>query len=250
MAKRLRVLVWTDAAGAPAPGRKLAYPEGIHECIAGFLNESEDIEAVAAAAEETPLRPDALAAYDALVLWGHGRPISPDIQRGIVACVERGELGVVGLHSILIFHVNPLLVGSLFGQTRRYMWEDGVRMRFTPTRPHPIFEGVGAFELKDEAYYEPLGLVEGFQTLLVMQTLDEERTPQAYHPEKNRYEIERVSTANLATRAAWTYRVGLGRSFYFQPGHETDATYRRPVVQRILTQAVRWAARREARGAA
>lgn len=34
---------------------------------------------------------------------------------------------------------------------------------------------------------------------------------------------------------------GLGKVFYFQPGHETNPTFHNPYVQRVLVNAVRWA---------
>ena len=116
-------------------------------------------------------------------------------------------------------------------------------MRYTVTKEHPIFEGVTSFDILDEAYYEPYGLVEGFDTLLTMEVPDcEERDSHIYHPELNKYELVKFRVAGLVTRAAWTYQVGKGRSFYFQPGHETDPTYRNPVVQQIIARAVAWAA--------
>lgn len=43
-------------------------------------------------------------------------------------------------------------------------------------------------------------------------------------------------------RSGITYRRGYGKVFYFQPGHETHPTYYNPDVQRIITNAVHWAA--------
>ncbi len=238
-----RVLVWTDAAGLHTDERPIAYPEGIHNCIAGVLNATGDFDATPVAVDEAPLTPESLDSYQALVMWGHGRPIGLPAQQNIVRQVEAGKIGIVGLHSILIFHSNPLLVGSLFGQTGRYGWEDGVPMRFTATRTHPAFDGIESFDLVDEAYYEPFGLAEGSQTLLTMQVPNcKERDSHIYHPERNCYEVGKNPVEGLVSRAAWTYRVGKGRSFYLQPGHETDPTYRSPVVQRIVARAANWVA--------
>ena len=43
-------------------------------------------------------------------------------------------------------------------------------------------------------------------------------------------------------RSGVCYRRGRGRIFYFQPGHETYPTYYVPEIERILVNAVRWAA--------
>ena len=36
---------------------------------------------------------------------------------------------------------------------------------------------------------------------------------------------------------------GIGKVFYFRPGHETVGTYFNPIVQKILFNAVKWAAK-------
>jgi len=244
MADKKRVLVWTDAAGLHTAERPIAYPEGIHQVVVDFLNKTGEFEAEAFAVDEKCLEPASLDKYQAIVMWGHGRPISPEAQMSVVTQVESGKIGMVGLHSILNYFRNPLLVGRLFGQTEHYGWEDGVPMRYTVAKKdHPIFEGVESFEIKDEAYYEPYGLVEGAEVLLNMEVPDcETRQSRVFDFTTGKYEVKDFRVAGLVTRAAWTYQVGLGRSFYLQPGHETDPTYREPVVQGIIARAVRWAA--------
>jgi trehalose utilization protein len=43
-------------------------------------------------------------------------------------------------------------------------------------------------------------------------------------------------------RSGCTYRRGQGKIFYFRPGHETYPTYHNKEVQRVIANAVRWAA--------
>jgi trehalose utilization protein len=43
-------------------------------------------------------------------------------------------------------------------------------------------------------------------------------------------------------RSGCCYRRGRGRLFYFRPGHETNLSYHNPDVQRVIRNAVRWAA--------
>ncbi|HYD66422.1 ThuA domain-containing protein, partial [Azospirillum sp.] len=43
-------------------------------------------------------------------------------------------------------------------------------------------------------------------------------------------------------RSGCAWRRGLGRIFYFRPGHETFPTYHHPGVRRVILNAVRWAA--------
>ena len=42
-------------------------------------------------------------------------------------------------------------------------------------------------------------------------------------------------------RSGCCWHRGLGKVFYFQPGHETNPTFHNPYVQRVLVNAVRWA---------
>jgi len=241
---RKRILVWTDSAGLHAPERPIAYKEGIHEAVAGLLNASGQFEAVPFAETEECFAPDSLDTYRAIVMWAHGRPLSLETQGTIVRQVESGKAGIVGLHSVLICTRYPILVPRLFGQTARYGWEDGVAMRYTAARKdHPITEGMGSFELTDEAYYEPLGLVEGAEVILTMEVPScETRTSHVYNFQTGRFDTKEFRVAGLVSRAAWTYEIGLGRAFYFQPGHETEPTYRNPLVQGLITRAVAWVA--------
>jgi trehalose utilization protein len=43
-------------------------------------------------------------------------------------------------------------------------------------------------------------------------------------------------------RAGACFHRGAGKVFYFQPGHETCKSFYNPYVQRVITNAVRWAA--------
>ncbi|MCC6856885.1 MAG: ThuA domain-containing protein, partial [Microbacteriaceae bacterium] len=43
-------------------------------------------------------------------------------------------------------------------------------------------------------------------------------------------------------RSGCCYTRGKGRIFYFRPGHETYPTYHHPDVQKVIANAVRWAA--------
>ena len=46
-------------------------------------------------------------------------------------------------------------------------------------------------------------------------------------------------------RSGCCYQRGLGKVFYFQPGHEENPTYHIPEVQKIINNAVHWAAPNE-----
>jgi trehalose utilization protein len=42
-------------------------------------------------------------------------------------------------------------------------------------------------------------------------------------------------------RSGCTFTRGLGKIFYFAPGHETYPTYHDPIVQKVIVNAVAWA---------
>ncbi|NCO37616.1 MAG: hypothetical protein COZ06_09595 [Armatimonadetes bacterium CG_4_10_14_3_um_filter_66_18] len=244
MPDKIRALCWTDASGLHTQQRPIAYEEGIHNAVADFLNASGDFEATAVATADEVFQSNGLSQYEVVLMWAHGRPVSLEAQHNLVRHVEAGRLGFVGLHSVLMFPSYPVLVGRLLGQTGRYGWEDGVPMRFTVAAPeHPIVEGIESFELSDEAYYEPFGLVEGAEVLLTMEVCETApRRSQLYNHALGRYEQVQHQVEGVVSRAAWTYRAGEGRVVYFQPGHETDPTYRNLLVQQLLHRAARWVA--------
>ena len=85
---------------------------------------------------------------------------------------------------------------------------------------HPIAEGLGRyFELPgEETYGEPFSIPEPDKLLLI-----------------GNY------SGGEVFRSGVTFRRGRGRIFYFQPGHEEYPIYHHPDIQRIITNAVRWA---------
>lgn len=246
MSAEIRVLVWTSESGLSTASRPIAYKEGIHKVIAGFLSEAGDIEPVAVSGDREALTASKLKGYDCLVLWAHGEPISEEVQKDIINAVESGSIGVVGLHSILVFRAYPRLVGKLFGYTTDNIWEDEITMKVSPSQtPHPILDGVEEFEVDDEAYFEPLSLAEDVRALLSMRVVGRDFcNPNVPDYETGVGKKVKIDVRELQTRVGWTREPGLGRTFYLQPGHEMNPTYLNRTVQRVIINAVRWVSRR------
>ncbi len=197
------------------------YPDGMHECIASTLNADSGITAETATLQqpEHGLSEERLAETDVLFWWGHAAhgDVSDDVVERVARHVWQG-MGFVALHSSHFSKVFMRLMGSPCNLTWR---EAGERERLWLTSPgHPIAAGLpDCFELEyEEMYGEPFGVPEPEETVFVSWFQGGE-----------------------VFRSGLTYRRGAGRVFYFRPGHETYPTYHDANVQRVLTNAAKWA---------
>ncbi|MDR0554681.1 MAG: ThuA domain-containing protein [Treponema sp.] len=219
---RIRVTVWNEYGdGQKKPPVSDVYPEGLHETIAGFLNKDKGITAKTAVLSdpEQGLSEDALNNTDVLVWWGHMNHHLVEDQNvaRVVEHVLRG-MGVVFLHSA---HISKPFK-ALLGTSGHLSWREAdERTRLWAVNPaHPIAEGVPVNFVIDheEMYSEPFGIPEPQTTVF----------------------ISWFQGGNVF-RSGVTFQRENGRIFYFQPGHETNPTYHNEVVQRVITNAVKWA---------
>ncbi len=127
-------------------------------------------------------------------------------------------MGFIALHSAHFAKPFKLLMGT----SCSLRWRDNEYERVWCVNPgHPIAGGIPPyFELENEEMYG-----EFFDI------------PQ---PESLVFTGWFRSGEVFRSGCCWTR--GLGRVFYFQPGHETNPTYHNPIIQRIICNAVRWAA--------
>lgn len=196
------------------------YPDGIHGCIADFLGRNDDINVVTATLSrpENGLTEEILANTDVLIWWGHWDHEA--VLDSVAARVQRhvlGGMGLVALHSAHHSKVMRLLLGT----TLNLRWRHGDRERVWCVNPsHPIAKGVPPqFELKQEEMYgEPFDIPEPLETVFLG-----------------------WFSGGEVFRSGVTFRRGNGRIFYFQPGHEEYPIYHNENVQKVITNAVRWA---------
>jgi trehalose utilization protein len=223
MAEKIRVTVWNEYRHEREnPKVAAVYPQGIHAVLAAALNAQADIAAATATLDEPDngLGEKVLAGTDVLVWWGHKAhdAVADATVDRVQTAVLKG-MGLVVLHS---GHFSKIF-RRLMGTTCQLMWrEAGERELLWTARPgHPILAGVPNPVVLEhtEMYGEPFDIPEPDETVLISNFAGGE-----------------------VFRSGVTYRRGAGKVFYFRPGHETYPIYYDPIVQRILINAVRWAA--------
>ncbi len=203
------------------------YPEGMHACIAGALNEVDGISATTATLQEDEhgLPAERLMQTDVLIWWGHAA--HGDVADAVVDRIADqvwGGMGLILLHSAHFSKIFKKLMGTPCSLTWR---EAGERERLWVTsRQHPIARGLpDHFELEQEEMYgEPFAVPEPLETVFI-----------GWFP------------GGEVFRSGLTYRRGAGNIFYFQPGHETYPTYHDANVRKVIANAVKWAANPETR---
>jgi trehalose utilization protein len=245
----INVLVWDEN---PKHAPKEVYPRNIRGAVADGLRDlgGAKVSVVEANLDEPDqgITEDRLSTADVLLWWGHARhgEVKQEVADAVKKHVHERGLGLIVLHSghySKVFKTVLDSTGHLFGGWREGYF-DAEPEEITVCAPkHPIAAGVDDFVLpSEEMYGAPFGApspeVVVFQSyfpangeyfpsfaLTVGKGLNEERTSPNRKPTDEGFE-------------------GIGRVFYFRPGHETFPTYFNPNIQRILWNAVQWAAHR------
>ena len=194
------------------------------EVICGFLNTTDDLDA------QLETQKDLLASTDLngfdVCVFGTGftrtrkdkdgtlirePDLTPEQEDGLFAFVGSGK-GLVGMHGTA-WWVNARAVSLIGGHAN---WHPP-GLKFTVNvsdEDHPVTKGISDFEVDDEIYMS------------------------AWEPD-----IQILATAEWNDRQhpiAWVKSFEQGRVFYTALGHTAD-TFRRPTMQTLVTQGVRWA---------
>ena len=219
----IRVTVWNEFRHEKSDEAvQKVYPKGIHEAIAEFLGKNEDIEVktITLDDENCGITDELLQNTDVMIWWGHiaHGDVPDEIAIKVKEAVLRG-MGIIFLHSA--HHSKPFKL--LMGTTCNLGWRESndKERLWVLDHNHPIMEGIKDryFELPaEETYMEPFGIPDPDKLLLIGWYNGGEvfRSGCCYHREN-------------------------GKIFYFQPGHETFPTFYDANVQKIITNAVRWA---------
>ncbi len=216
----INVTVWNEDSVATTKEEVLAvYPQGINGALKNFLKENDNFNVRIANLEEPEcgLPDELLNNTDVLIWWGHCKHerVPDELVKKIHNRVLCG-MGLICLHSAHFSH--PFI--SLMGTTCSLKWREGDRERLWTVMPnHPIAKGVPEYvELEQEEMYG-----ERFDI-----------------PQPDELIFLGWFKGGEVFRSGCVWNKGLGKVFYFQPGHESNPTYHNEHIQKIITNAVNY----------
>ena len=196
------------------------YPNGIHSVLADFIKEDDICVRIATLdMPEHGLTQDVLDNTDVLVWWAHCAhdQLSDEIANRVHERILRG-MGFVALHSS--HYAKPFRM--LMGTTCNLSWRDDDRARVWCVNPyHPIAQGLPAsFDIETEEMYGEYFDVPAPDELVFLIWY----------------------AGGELFRGGMTYKRGYGKIFFFSPGHEEYPVYYNENIQKVIKNAVRWAA--------
>ena len=199
---------------------KAIYPEGIHKVLADFIGKDIECQIKCFTTDDVNegLTDAVLDDTDVILWWGHAyHQLVSDETAKRVSDHVLGGMGAVFLHSS--HKAKPFM--NLMGTTCNLRWrEEAEREILWVTDPtHPVAAGIpDHFELEHEETYGELFDIPQPDALVF---------------------ISWFSGGNVF-RSGCAYKRGMGRIFYFQPGHETFPTYKDGTIQKVINNAVKW----------
>ena len=220
---KIRVTIWNEFRHEKMDEEcNKIYPGGLHNVLKKYLEVNEDFEITLAALDDPDqgLPDEVLNNTDVLMWWGHmsHHEVDDALVARILDRVRREGMGFIAMHSSHASKPFDQLVGS----TGSLSWGENVNeIMWTLLPSHPIAKGIPAnFHLEsEELYSEPFCIGNPDDVVFA-----------------GWYE-----TGNVM-RSGVTFQRGLGKIFYFQPGHEYCHSFHNKYVIQILAKAIRWAA--------
>lgn len=221
--KKIRVTFWNEFRHEKKKAKaKEYYPNGIHAFVKEFVEATcDDVEVTLAALddENNGLPDELLNNTDVLIWWGHTahNEVPEELAVKVRNRVIAGGMGFIALHSAHKSKPFRYIVGTngnlSWGRDQReIMWN------MMPS--HPIAAGIPDHFLIDseELYAEPF-----------------------FVPQPDALVFGGWFEDGYIFKSGMCYYRGIGKVFYFQPGHETCRSFYNPYVQRIIINAIRWA---------
>lgn len=223
--RKRRVVVWSEGT---AP--KNVYPNDINGAVAEGLKKAlPDWEVVTASLDdpEQGITDDLLKGTDVLIWWGHRKhgQVRDSLVAQIDKRVKEDGMGFIALHSSHFSKALKKLLGTACS-FKAYVVDNppaDVKV-IVKDKSHPIAKGISDFTLpQTERYSEPFAIPE---------------------PETVVFDgvYGRPGGVKEESRQGLVFKVGKGKVFYFQPGHETYPHFFDENVRKILANAVEFVA--------
>jgi trehalose utilization protein len=222
MNSKIRVTVWNEFRHEKTnEAIRAIYPEGMHVAIGNALKKNPDMSVRYATLDEPEhgLAQKVVDSTDVLIWWGHCA--HDEVKDEIVKRVQKRVLEGMGLIPLHSGHYSRIF-RTLMGTNCSLRWrEAGEKERLWNIEPgHPITEGIGEFiELPHTEMYGERFDIPTPDKLIFISWFE----------------------GGEVFRSGCCWERGHGRIFYFRPGHESYPIYHNPEVQRVITNAVRWA---------
>ncbi|HQY30271.1 MAG TPA: ThuA domain-containing protein [Thermomicrobiales bacterium] len=219
----IRVTVWNEFRHEKEnPKVSAVYPHGIHTQIKTLLGGEADFTITTATLDEPEhgLPQQVLDGTDVLVWWGH--KAHADVSDAVVERVRErvwAGMGLIVLHS---GHYSKIFK-TLMGTSCSLKWREADdNERIWIVNPgHAIASGLPEYiDIEREEMYGELFDIPAPDELIMISWFK----------------------GGEVFRSGCTYTRGLGKIFYFRPGHETYPTYHNPVIGKVLANSIRWAA--------
>ena len=223
MNKKLNVVVWNEYRHERnEEAVRDIYPIGIHGCIKQFLDTDAELEVTLAALDDEfqGLPDELLNNTDVLLWWGHiaHHEVDDALVEKIRHRVYTGKMGLIVLHSGHHSKVFKAVVGT----NGNLSWgRDQKEIIWNLMPSHPIAKGIPDHFVLDleELYCEPF-----------------------YIPQPDALVFGSWYEDGFIFRSGACFLRGLGKVFYFQPGHEFCRSFYNENVQKIINNAVHWVA--------
>lgn len=219
--KKIRVTIWNEFIHEKSGIVQKIYPEGIHEFLRKALA-ADDLEIRTATLEqpEQGLPDEVLNSTDVLLWWGHCAhdKVSDALVDKIQKRIQYG-MGLIVLHS---GHFSKIFRRMMGTRCRLHWREVGEKERLWVVAPeHPITQGV------PETFVVPHSEMYGERFDI---------------PDDGKIIFMSWFEGGNVFRSGVTFQRDSGKIFYFSPGHEAYPIYHDKIIQRIIGNAIRWAA--------
>lgn len=220
---KLNVTIWNEYVHEQSEERiAKVYPQGIHGAIASMLGKNSvyNIRTATMDMPEHGLTDEVLNNTDVLLWWGHmaHHKVSDEVADKVCRRVVSEGMGLIVLHS---GHFSKPF-RKLMGTSCNLKWrENDEKERIWVVEPgHPIAKNLPEYiELpQEETYGERFDIPAPEEVVFTSWFLG----------------------GDIFRSGCCFYR-GLGKVFYFQPGHESYPTFYREDITQILKNAIEWA---------